>query len=1573
MLSITAVSANAIDYLLRGCGCTDHEHVRGAPEHEHERAREQSREQGGPERAGAEYLISGAEKEPAGVWWGQGLSMVGMSAGQEALEADVRAIFGQLRQPTSTEKDPVYLGRKPRTFRSVKERTAAALAAEPDATDERKAQIRHEQYVDQRKAVGYYDLTFSPAKSVSVYYAGLVAQGRTAEAEKVMALHRAAVQKAMGFVETEAAYVRSGYHGKTAGGRSVGRYERATGLVAVEFDHRTSRAQEPQMHAHFAVLNRAVTERDGEIRAVDGKGFRPIKMGADAIYMREVETGMTAEFPVVFALRPDGKAREILGMDRGLLASGSSRREQLMKRTDELVAKYRDQHDREPGPAALKRIRQEATFETREGKTDRGPLTQIRDWGADKTVAIREMFTRTAGEADRVGRDGHPDQRGYADRTLDQVLHAAVEQVQTRYATWELGNLIDTIREQQNMTPEASTETAEVLAAQVAREPARYGIALVSAPDPAPVPEALQRADGKSDYRPHNDERYATLAHLGTETGLVALARQPGAPALVGPVAELARVELEAAGLSADQQAAVLDVVGSGRGGDVLIGPAGAGKSRTVAGLAQVWQTHTGGRVVGLATAQIATNVLVADGLEGLNTAQFLARFAPDEDGLVRDRVQAGDLVVLDEANMSDTGQVARIAQIVAAGGGKLVYTGDTEQLVAVGAGGILELLIADTGAAELSTIHRFREDWENTASVQLRVGDPAALAAYEEHGRLRAGSRDEIRDLAVRGYLADIVDGKTSVLVVRTNDEARDLSGMLRAELVALGRVEPEVLATLRDTNLVGVGDVVQARQIDRTIRVDGPGYVTNKATYTVEGRDQHGYLLVRSTEDGVSAHLPDVYVAKHLTLAYAATVHAAEGITVDTGHALVDASTPRNSAYPAGTRGRECNTFYVETAREPDHHEPERMASTARAVLEQVLTHTDQGVAAAETTRRAGLEDGRSLASVGTQWDLLTAEYAGDRYTDTLTHLLGADRVQQLVAEPGWAGLLRATRAAELAGHDPAAVLTQAVGRGSLAGANSVTDVLRARVGWTTDQRIPERDTDGRDWSTLTEPLPGPAGDYARALAEAATERQAELGAAAAADPPAWALESRLLGVPPAQRGGSQHEQDEWVQRAGVVAAYRELRNLPDTSISLGAAPSPEQEFHRALWRQAHRALGSPVDALDYQAATDAELAAMRARYDRERAFAPYYVAEEIADTRAAARDQHNDAILFAAAAAQHPEGSPDRELADIDVAAARQAAAELDARAAHLEVIHRGRGDWVTEVEAAKDRHRLAGDELERRGLARDPATTAGEQLAAIDVVEPDDQRSRDRAHDRTREGGGRDRDPAQQRLDLSVDRDPVRPRGKAQQRAHERDERVTVTREPGTDERTPREREHAMRDQQPEHSTTERDRNEPNRAVGEERQDPLFGITPRPVDTAAAAALRAPDPVEPVADVRAGSPERATSAEGWSEEPGPVTVGEARRQAEISAAMRAERDRWDTTMAAGVDQAQRRNATDRDGLDRERRDQPLHQDRSLAADLVRDRGYDATLTEGRGPSRESDRGRDRSDEAGMGIEP
>src|SRR4051812_5369543 len=102
MLSITAVSAGAIDYLLKGSGCAGHDH-------------ESTASDTGVEQAGAEYLLASASKEPAGVWFGGGLSMVGMGEGQAAREGDVRAVFGHLRHPSSPVEEPVFLGRPPRT------------------------------------------------------------------------------------------------------------------------------------------------------------------------------------------------------------------------------------------------------------------------------------------------------------------------------------------------------------------------------------------------------------------------------------------------------------------------------------------------------------------------------------------------------------------------------------------------------------------------------------------------------------------------------------------------------------------------------------------------------------------------------------------------------------------------------------------------------------------------------------------------------------------------------------------------------------------------------------------------------------------------------------------------------------------------------------------------------------------------------------------------------------------------------------------------------------------------------------------------------------------------------------------------------------------------------------------------------------------------------------------------------------------------------------------------------------------------------------------------------------------
>jgi conjugative relaxase-like TrwC/TraI family protein len=526
MLSITAISAGAIDYLLRGSGCAAHDHPHGQ-----DAAGVDTGPGGGSEPVGVEYLLGGGLDEPS-VWFGGGLDMVGIVSGSVAREADVRAVFGQLRHPDSTEEEPVFLGRPPRRFRPTEARIAVALAREPDADPERKDEIANTVRADGRKAVAYYDLTFSPVKSVSVYWAALIAEGRRAEADLVVAAHREAIAEAMRWAEREAAYTRVGYHGKTSQGRSVGRFEKATGLVWTRWEHQTNRNQEPQLHAHVAVLNRVVTESDGQIRALDGRGFAPIKRGIDAIYTAGYESRLSAWLGVVFAERPDGKAREIMGVDQRLCADASTRHTDMVTRASELEQEYERRHGRAPSPSVRTALARAAVLATRAAKSTRTPAEQVRRWCATRHTALRVVRREVAAAASGVTRYGHPDQRNHRDRDTQQLLADAVARTQAQYATWDIGNLIEAITAELHRSPGVTDQRADELATQVLTDSARYGIALLTASDVGSVPPELRRSDGKSRYRAHHDERYATLDQLACETGLVALSRAPGAPAL---------------------------------------------------------------------------------------------------------------------------------------------------------------------------------------------------------------------------------------------------------------------------------------------------------------------------------------------------------------------------------------------------------------------------------------------------------------------------------------------------------------------------------------------------------------------------------------------------------------------------------------------------------------------------------------------------------------------------------------------------------------------------------------------------------------------------------------------------------------------------------------------------------------------------------------------------------------------------------------------------------------------------------------------------------------------------------
>ena len=1347
MLRITAVSAGAVDYLIRGSGCCGkapaHEHEHGvSPEQaaEHEQARLRTT---GPARGAARYFGSAVEHgEPAGRWGGQGLAMFGVRPGEEASEAMVRAIFGNLEDPETG--DP--LGRAPRKFKNTAERVEAAVAAAgPDITPEQQRQIELAAAADGRKAVAYYDFTFSPPKSVSVYYAALMAAGDFEGAEQVARAHDRAVEVAMAYAEAHVGYTRTGYHGRTQDGRSVGRYEAGAGLIWTGWKHSTNRESEPQLHTHVAVLNRIQTLRDGLIRALDGRGIRPVKEAIATAYERALEEGIVAVRGVVFADRADGKAREIVGVDPELCAEASTRRAQTLAKAEELTATYVERNGREPDAAARKAILHDAAMSTRKAKEGVAGPAAVAAWAQSRAAQLVATVEAVADAAEAAAATGHPDV--VAGLRLDPavpeqraaLLAAAIADVQHEYATWTVGNLVAAIDKRVGALPaevsgDARPAYMEALAREAIEPGNGHGVALLTAPDPVTVPAQLRRAeDGRSIFRPHIDERYATLAQLATEERVVTGARQMTAPVIGGPELEMLRVELAAAGLGPDQVAAVAGIVSSGRAGDVLIGPAGTGKSYTVTALAGVWSERVGGRVLGLATTEIATRNLAEDGVPAMNTARFLAAFPPGPDGHEpRARVAPGDLFVIDEAGMSGTPELARIHDIVTAGGGKLVYTGDQHQLTSIGSGGLLALLVADNGAYELEQVHRFGNAWEREASLRLRAGDRSVIPEYEDRGRLQGGTGEQMQAAAMRAYLADTLTGKESLLIVGSNAEAATLSKDIRDQLIRYGKVDAESITKLgRRTGFVkvSVGDRVQARMVDRTIRVDGGGIVANRAVYTVLGLDEHGALRVRGAR-GEVAHLPRSYVEEHLTLAYASTVHAAQGRTVDTSHALLDEAAAREAAYVALSRGREANYAYLVAQRAPDAHDAERLDDSAAGRLAGVLGNVEARNAA-EIERRIGERDGASLAWIGTQWDEVSRESAQARYTGQLEQVLPAEAVEALTAEPGWPRLVRAVREAELAGHNSEALLAGAVQGRPLADAEQVSDVLRYRVRILAGDRTPEQQVGAGDWTALAPPTDGPVGQFSHELAVLAQDRQHELGQAALAEPPAWAVEqlgpvpnydalTRAVenGVPVPVGAVDQiaEARVEWARNAGAVAAYRELRGIDPDATSIGAAPSREEEFHRQMWTQAAAALGQNTDpgAVDYRTLPDLDLYAARERWTREQAWAPEYVAAEMRTAYELARQYNEDATLAGARLATLEPDDADWEPTAAQLERSDRLAQLNEERARQMEEIHHARGGWYGATEEARTADELARDELARRGLPLQRELAPAEQL-------------------------------------------------------------------------------------------------------------------------------------------------------------------------------------------------------------------------------------------------------------------
>ena len=114
----------------------------------------------------------------------------------------------------------------------------------------------------------------------------------------------------------------------------------------------------------------------------------------------------------------------------------------------------------------------------------------------------------------------------------------------------------------------------------------------------------------------------------------------------------------------------------------------------------------------------------------------------------------------------------------------------------------------------------------------------------------------------------------------------------------------------------------MIITRSNDRTLRTSPTDWVKNGDRWMVLGIHDGGDLTVQHTKSGRTVRLPADYVQAATELGYATTVHTAQGVSVDTMHALASGQESRQQLYTMMTRGSLGNHLYLQVVGDGDPH---------------------------------------------------------------------------------------------------------------------------------------------------------------------------------------------------------------------------------------------------------------------------------------------------------------------------------------------------------------------------------------------------------------------------------------------------------------------------------------------------------------------------------------------------------------------------------------------------------------------------------------------------------------------------
>jgi conjugative relaxase-like TrwC/TraI family protein len=987
-----------------------------------------------------------------------------------------------------------------------------------------------------KRAVPAFDLVFRPTKSVALLYA----LGDPQTSRAVLDGHHAGLAEAVAYLD-----------GHLGGRRGHGGAEHVCGggVLAVGFDHRTSREGDPLPHTHLVAANR-VQGPDGRWTALDGRDVYRHRRAADAIYRAAYQRHLTRTLGVEWTAADRWGNREIQGVPEALIRAFSKRTEHIEAEVKRLEA---DGRERTP------RLVKWAVHATRKAKEHEAPET---------------LHGRWRGEAAELGTDADTLVRQVTGRVRDRTPALSDQTVQALFAR---------LAGPQGLTAQASTfARQDVIVALGA------GLAGATRQELEALADRFcaERAVSVVADRALEERRWSTPELLGVEQRLVAAAEgrtreQTGVVSHESVRAALAAYpSVEPSG---EQAGLVRDVCLDGAGVRVVVGRPGTGKTYTLGVARHAFQLG-GYRVSAAAPTGIATLSLEAEGFEEVATVDRLlvdldrdqrhaGRVRPDRQG-DRPLLDARTVLVVDEAGMVGSRKLARLLDHAETAGAKVVLVGDDRQLAAIDAGGGFRALRVRLGASELVENRRQLHAWQREAIELVRQGQvEEAVELYRAHDRVVAADSKPALTLALlndwwaawqeveRDPVRDVV-----VLAAR-RDEVDRLNTQCQQLLATRGRLGPDRLKV--EDREVAVGDRVVCGR-----NALGQLGVANGTRGLVTALDPAARTLTIRTDglQGREVTLPRWYLDgrqpnernRRVDLAYATTGHRAQGLTKWRALVRVTGTEDGNWFTVQLSRAKEDTRLYAVVGPEP------------QGAAELDLPARDPGDACEQLARGLSRPGGETLAidthsslDVGR---LSTGELRAER--DRLRGLLAQaprDRGRELeraTARREQAEQALAAARQPLADRQPPHMLRW--GRG---GERAATQAGAAAVAEQQANRAVDREQELRGhqqqragWCEANAPL-GPA--YRQVVRQLAWQQRATGLAHEAidADRPGY-LREALGPVPESTRG-----KRAWHHAAAQVEEYRAAYQLTDPDRALG--PQPRAPAQRGDWQQARAAV--------------------------------------------------------------------------------------------------------------------------------------------------------------------------------------------------------------------------------------------------------------------------------------------------------------------------------------------------------------------------------------------------------------